>query len=311
MTVRKAIVTMAVGEAYAAEFDARVRRNWTVYADRHDYSLYVLGQPIDDRPGRSIHWQKLIVGLLPELRAFDFVVWIDADILINPRTAPCVVSQVSGDKIAVAEPWAAVSPAETVEQRHLTFAVKFLAETEGRAVRSYVRRSPEEWRLIKPSDKRPIAHSINTGMFVFRPALHSAFLSECYVKDYTDWPDGSFEQTPVSYELQANDMVEFVDGRFNAVWSQHAAVHYPFLFDRAFLDDHAPVARLCVNTFFHNNYFCHFAGHGGHAISKRMMAMVDQQAPHLLAALAPETWAERDALYADLDDGDEATRRSR
>ena len=45
--MKKAIVTMAVGEAYVQAFETHARPNWVRYADRHGYDLFVLTEPID------------------------------------------------------------------------------------------------------------------------------------------------------------------------------------------------------------------------------------------------------------------------
>lgn len=301
--MKKAIVTMAVGEAYVQAFETHARPNWVRYADRHGYDLFVLTEPIDTRSQRSIHWQKLLVGMLPEIKAYDVVVWLDADVIINARTAPCVVSQVTSDRIAVADPPERVSAAETVSERFLTFAIKFNTEIEGGVPAPlHVRKPRAELAYRPPGDLRAIERSINTGLIVFRPALHNAFLAKCYAKGHPDAADGSFEQTPISYELQAADMAEYIDGRFNATWAEYAAVHYPFLYDYAFINANQDLARKCVNVFYHNNYFCHFAGAGRHSITKTMLELVDQDAPHVMAALAPDFWARRGEVYADVEE---------
>ena len=302
MTRGKALVTMAIGEAYQQAFDRLCRPAWTRYADRHGYDLYVLTQPVDDGGARSVHWQKLLVGLLPDLAAYDFVVWLDADVLVNAHAAPCVVSHVDGERIAVARPLANVTSGEPVGERFNIMAVKFDRAVGGTGgTPYYVRKPPPENRLPGVQDGRRSAWSINTGLIVFRPARHKDFLAACYLGNTADAADGSFEQTPLSYALQADDMVEYVDPRFNAVWGEYAAVHYPFLFDFTFVNAHPHVARLCVNTFFHNNWFCHFAGAARHSITKQMIDMVDQDVPHVLAMLDPDLWADRHQVYGDFE----------
>ncbi|HXI99808.1 MAG TPA: hypothetical protein VNH44_01210, partial [Micropepsaceae bacterium] len=60
---RKAIVTLAIGAAYAERFEQLCRRNWAVYADRHGFNLIVIKEPLDTSERaqkRSPAWQKCL-----------------------------------------------------------------------------------------------------------------------------------------------------------------------------------------------------------------------------------------------------------
>ncbi|MCB2103005.1 MAG: hypothetical protein KDE22_19170, partial [Rhodobacterales bacterium] len=81
MARRKALVTLAIGERYVADFVRDARAGWQAYADRHGYDLYVLTEPIDAKATRALHWQKLLVGLVPGIRDYDHVVWLDSDVI--------------------------------------------------------------------------------------------------------------------------------------------------------------------------------------------------------------------------------------
>ena len=299
MARRKALVTLAIGERYVADFVRDARAGWQAYADRHGYDLYVLTEPIDAKATRALHWQKLLVGLVPGIRDYDHVVWLDSDVIINPHIAPCVVSQVDGDRIAVAETWDLITPTETMGRRFAQCSVWF--NTQVGAKRGPYDLTPrfDPAAPLTPDNQRPI----NTGLFVFRPAAHNAFLSEVYLKGYHNADDGSFEQKWLSYEFQAQDVVTYIDRRFNMTWGEYAALHYPFLFDQAFVSAHPRVAAQCVNTYYHNTFFSHFAGYRAHSITKGLLKVVSQDKEHVLQYLAPDFWRDRHAIFRGFDRG--------
>lgn len=301
----KAIVTMAIGEKYVEEFETLVRRNWERYAERHGYDLYVLTEPIDaagvnDR--KSVHWQKLLIAMLAPLQRYDHVVWIDGDVLINPYTAPCIVAQTTTDKIAVAEFISPVNAGETIGARFELFSRKFHHEVTGMVLLTEPEADIDDRSIdsVLSAGARRRA-LINTGVFVCQPKRHAEFLSRIYLAHDADAPDGSLEQTPFGQALFESDMVEFIDARFNMPWSLYAARYYPFLFDMDWLERNVDVATKCVNTFYHNNYFCHFPGHAKHAVTKQPIRWVDQDARHILEALSPKYWALRHQIFPGLD----------
>ncbi|MBT3238865.1 MAG: hypothetical protein HOL37_04185 [Rhodospirillaceae bacterium] len=297
----KALVTLAIGERYVDEFESQVSRSWRAYADKHGYDIIVLTDVIDkscDLSRKSLHWQKLLIGLVPGVSDYDHVVWMDTDILINARTAPCVVSaveQTGSDKIAVADYNSTLSPLEDTAERYYILDQLFRKNSTKIDVPPlHMEDVYKNLGYLKPVDKY-----INTGMFVFQPKRHNDFLSQCYAKYEADSADGSFENIPYSYELQAEDMAVFIDERFNMAWSKVVATHYPFLYLREFVMENPEVAVKCVNVYYHNAWFCHFAGHGQHPINKGLMEEVQQSANHVIEGLAPDLWKSLDLNFSD------------
>ena len=70
------------------------RPTWQAFCDRHGYQLVVLHEPLDTSLraiGRSMAWQKLICHEHPRLQGFDQLIWLDADIVVNPSAPdPCL-----------------------------------------------------------------------------------------------------------------------------------------------------------------------------------------------------------------------------
>ncbi|MHA1597602.1 MAG: hypothetical protein ACTSV1_02675 [Alphaproteobacteria bacterium] len=300
-THNKALVTLAIGDRYVDEFEQQVSASWRAYGERHGYDIIVLTDVIDtscDLSRKSLHWQKLLIGLVPGVSDYEHVVWLDTDILINPRTAPCIVSAVQktgSDKIAVADYASNISPVEDTSDRYYILDQLFRIGSRKIDVPPLVMTDVyRDLGYSAPADKY-----INTGMFVFQPKRHNDFLSQCYAKYEADSADGSFENIPFSYELQAEDMAVYIDERFNMAWSKYATTHYPFLYLLDFVKAYPDFAIKCVNVYYHNNYFCHFAGHGGHPINKGLMEEVSRDAGHVIDALDPDLWKSLEITFAD------------
>jgi hypothetical protein len=310
----KAIVTLAVGEEFVAAFLKTAAPTWKPYCERHGYDLIVLDRPIDpgfDPARKSLHWQKLLIGLLPQLKPYRRLVWLDTDILINYRQAPCIVAACPPERIGVVDISAPFHAADEVMNRYARYlALNYLLTR---------RRDPETPKAIITDGDLPayyrrfglperVERFINTGVMVFEPARHARFLAECYAKYERDFLD--FENTPVSYELQVNGLAHYLDPRFNLIWAQAAADHYPFLFNPEFLGQPGLV-RQCVNAVFRNGWFVHFAGGSRNPLIKGAAQKVDHAADSMPALVFPEEWMRRGEFLhlCRLEDLDEERRR--
>src|SRR3977135_1510492 len=93
LVAKNAIVTLAIGTAYSDRFEQLCRKNWTGYAERHGFDLFVIEEPLDSSERgtkRSPAWQKCLVLGVPGLAGYERVVWVDSDIVLNPA-APSIL----------------------------------------------------------------------------------------------------------------------------------------------------------------------------------------------------------------------------
>ncbi|MHA1597997.1 MAG: hypothetical protein ACTSV1_04680, partial [Alphaproteobacteria bacterium] len=257
----KAVVTLAVGDDHLAEFMGFAKATWEPYCQRHGYDLIVLTEPIDgqaDLDRTPIHWQKLLVGQMPGAERYDHMVWVDTDIVINHHLAPCIAGQLTGDRIGAIDASDEVHTRDefgNLKTRYTALNTMFVAKSTGvpdDAKIAITRAGIEDLYGYFGFDIET-PHFINTGVFVFNPARHNDFLLHIY----NNSSDQRYMDTVFSYELIGNDMVEFVDRRFNMLWPIECARSYPFLFDPEFMVDNPETVRMCVNTAFRNSYFLH------------------------------------------------------
>lgn len=300
----RAIVTLAVGDDYIAGFMKHARPTWEPYCAKHGYDLILLTDPIDpgcDFSRKSIHWQKLLIGSLPQLRDYRGIAWLDGDILINHRMAPCIFSEVTKGGIGVVDgsDWFYHSDDTfNIHSRYLVLNFFMKKSLGGKPPKGVPKVTVTDGDLAAYYRflglKGEASRMINTGVFIFEPAAHGDFLAEVYSKYDRDFMD--FENTPLSFELQDSGRAEYIDKRFNLVWSAAAAQHYPFLFNGDLLPNHDEVLRHCVNAAFRNSFFLHFASGANNPIVKGAFDMIDLEADSIVAMTFPELWEQRDAF---------------
>jgi hypothetical protein len=104
--MRKAIVTLVIGDSYRALFDRTARANWKTYAEKHRLAPVVFDKPLDMSPraaARSPAWQKCLILEQPQVQPFDQVVWTDSDINISVTRAPNVFDGVPIDHVGTVD----------------------------------------------------------------------------------------------------------------------------------------------------------------------------------------------------------------
>ena len=89
----KCMVTILIGDYFKDFWRRHSRQTWLEYAERQEYDIVIIDDYIDDSEfgkSRQPHWQKCLTLEHERVKAYDHVVWVDADILINFHTALCV-----------------------------------------------------------------------------------------------------------------------------------------------------------------------------------------------------------------------------
>ncbi|MEM7120954.1 MAG: hypothetical protein AAF563_06745 [Pseudomonadota bacterium] len=271
----KAIVTFAVGKATTDMFNDYVHESWKRYAFRHGYELIVLDQPV--RPDalteeRPIVFQRLVLFEHPEVGRFDDVVYVDADIIINYRDAPCIVSQHGGGGIGMTATDFDRGYVDPVE--HTAFAGRMAqagqaepGENSEKALKQLVL---QNLQTIDPAWQRAVF--MNAGVLVLNQQRHADFLVDVFDRYNDDVIYPGAEQTILTYELLRSGNHTQLQDAYNRYWVQVRAGHYPFLLTG---DASPDLRRQCVTAALCNSYFLHFAGP---ADVKDDMPLVDLQA---------------------------------
>lgn len=249
----KAIVSVQIGEACQSEWERMFRQSWEGYAAKHGYDIVVIPDFIDPSANarqRSPNWQKLLICRDPRVAQYRSVVWLDSDVLVNYHTAPCIVSQWSGEKIGI------------VSERESLCNVLGANETLYERYRSFLgpyRHMEERYELSGlPNDAGDYS---NTGVFVIEPARHAEILEYIYA-NYQETPHTAKEETPFSYHIYKHGLAERIDPRFNRLWCYEMIRNYPVCIWPSIRKtiEGRTMLGLCVNMAWHNAWFTHFTG---------------------------------------------------
>ncbi len=284
--MRKALVTVLIGETYQRQWRERFSPTWQAYAARHGYDIVVIDDYIDPSPmarARSPHWQKCLILEHPKVRGYDRVVWVDADVLINPYRAPCIVAATPPGKVGAVSHnrcyRRSANTIATVEDRynHMLGATSGAPQGKGMA-------PAELYRHLGLADG--VDDMVNTGVLVLEPA-HAPLLRQVYDTGQ-EAPLSSFEMMPLCHALFSADAVAFLDDAFNVIYPFEITTHYAWAM-------HAAATQrdwvLATNNIWINSYFLHFTS----GSLRDHAAMVVVQAGGLDALALAMDWLARRA----------------
>lgn len=270
----KAIVTLAIGKKYQERWQAICQKNWSQYAEKHDYDIVCISESLDESnraKTRSPAWQKCLILGHEKVKKYHQVVWVDSDILMNPY-APCIVSQVSESQKVGAVNMFSGPLSETFPSASAKF--ESLADRSQSFWNWPFKTGKEFYSNVSLSDN--FSEVVQTGVMVLSPKVHRDALE--YVYHTYEHQDGqAFEMECLSYELVKANLVNWLDHRFNRLWIECILRDYLFLLPpessknkimrrgqkylRRFSGiSNKTLTNCCVNTALINNYFLHFAG---------------------------------------------------
>ena len=248
--VKKAIVTLAYGPDkpfYNDYFIPTLR----AYAQKYNYDFYCLDELPDKRIDRSspvelVQLQKLLICSDDWTLKYDFLVWMDSDMIININQAPDVIEGIPEGKIGC------------VNERKM-FKYEF---------------SQKVWERWRPDLNQSTGKDyykaygypdgfddqFQGGVYVFQPKYHSQFLKDVYNKYVPAIINGdkkNGDQGVIGYEAMKLGLEYWLDERWNMVWVLYRFLLYPFLNNR----DHTSLLREALKNVYDLGYVLHMAGH--------------------------------------------------
>lgn len=228
------IGVISIGTSYLAEFERLFKPSVSAYCARNGYDLKVFSDfldPVRKHP-HTISFQKCLVA--DQLRDYDLVIVLDADIYIEAYAPPIHTLELNG-KIGIVNEVAQSRPEEYEKMVIIGFADH-----------------PKQYYNLAGFDLTT-DKILNTGLIVCEPAKHADYLKtiyETYVDRSIGHPRGfHYEQACIGYELQKDDSYSVIPNLWNYIYV------------------HTQMTRQPVQS-----YFLHFAGLRGNERETAVLA---------------------------------------
>ncbi|HEV2161348.1 MAG TPA: hypothetical protein VGR52_03810 [Stellaceae bacterium] len=243
--MKKAIVTLNIGQQYQTTWRNICRKGWQAYCERHGYELVNLDKRLDpsDRANkRSPAWQKLLILSQDWSAGYDRIVWVDSDIVIN-ATAPDVIDDTPEGKIGCTDEFAY----PTVKDHKAIMTSGRIHLTSGDATAFHT-------CVGLPA----ASHIVQTGVMVLSPKHHRELFEHVYSTYEDPGTDRYYEMRFLSHEVQKANLQHWINPKFNAllIWLALADI---------VKTGRQPTNKLEMGYFlmeqFFRNFFIHFGGH--------------------------------------------------
>ena len=231
------LITLAIGDKYLQIYNLLFRKSQEEYARRYGYDFKIITNFLSSNTDLStphphlISFQKILVCSQPFSSKYDYIIFIDADIIIN-KNAPSLHNIIDyGDKIGIVDEYSQPTP-------KLRIQLQKQNNWEDNATDYYKLAG-----LDLHTDK-----VLNTGVLVMQPAKHAGFLLDIYNKYARMAINHSrgfgYEQSCIGYELQKTNNYVLLDNKWNALWVLYR--------DTKWYTD--------LQEMYNSNYLIHFAG---------------------------------------------------
>lgn len=229
------LITIAIGQKYLEDYNNLFYKSQKNYALKHGYDFKVITEFLDKKLQHrsTISFNKILVCNQEWSDDYDFIIFIDADILININSPPIHNFIDYEGRIGIIDEYSQPS-----KKRRLNIQKRMGWEVC----------ASDYYKLCNFNINTNMV--LNSGVLVLQPKLHKQFLKNIYDKyviQSISHPRGfHYEQSCIGYEIQKNNLFKILDNKFNAIWSLTR------------IDN---INNITLNTFFDENYFIHFAGH--------------------------------------------------
>lgn len=234
------LVTICIGEKYLKEYNKFFKPSQENYAKKCNYDFKILTDYIKEpKHPFLIYLNKILVCDYQWDKEYDYIIFVDADIVINENTPPIHNEYNFGDKIGVVNQSQPTLQARIELQKNIGYEV-----------------TARDYYKLKSNHDIKTAHIINTGVLVLQPKKHKLFLRNIfdtyYQKNINNFPKvfAHYEQSVIGYEIQKNNMHFFMNMKWNALWANNK-----YFFNTM------KKQLLTLQEFHDDNYFIHFAGH--------------------------------------------------
>lgn len=255
------LATIAIGEQYLQPFMKYAYHTWEMYCHRHDLGLILFDDHLiakSDPKFKNPYWQKFLIG--EALNSANFqtnnVCCLDTDILISP-IAPNIFANRNESKVGLVSLRQNLAYSYDLSLRRMAFFRN----------RFYDSKYPLDSSLFISLDGLyemagldPQEDEACSGVFVFSCQNHGMLLKNYYLSfDQSVMErDGGGEQIFLNHFVQSQGLVEWLEYRYQTMWTYEMANKYPFLYSEN--KDNFVLIKECIEASLFGTYFLHFAG---------------------------------------------------
>jgi hypothetical protein len=255
------LATIAIGEQYLQPFMKYAYHTWEMYCRRHDLGLILFDDHLiskSDQNWKNPYWQKFLIGdyLSNQKLGIRSVCCLDTDILISPL-APNIFENRDETKVGLVSLRKNLAYPYEGSLRRMAFLRNRYFDQSYPLDSSLFVSIDGLYEMIGLDAQDDEACS---GVFVFSCELHGANMSKffnSFDKSVMD-RDGGGEQIFLNHFVQSKGLVEWLEYRFQAMWTYEMANKYPFLYKDKGQD--LSLIKKCIEASLFTNYFLHFAG---------------------------------------------------
>ena len=207
--IKCCLVTICIGDKYLNEYNKLFKASQEKYAKKCGYDFKVIIDFISNTRHRNvINMNKWLVCDLEWSNNYDYIIFIDADIIINENTPPIHNFYDFGEKIGVVNQSQPTLQARLETQKHRGFEI-----------------TAKEYYKKHTGLNIDTQHIINSGVIVFQPKIHKNYLKDLVIK-YEPYiikqPSNKHKDQPFfGYQLQLDNMYYFMDMKWNAIWANN------------------------------------------------------------------------------------------
>lgn len=225
------LATIAIGDKYVQQYNLLFRSSHENYAKKHGYDFKVVTEYLDKNLCHvdAITFNKILVCSQEWSKQYDYIVLVDADVLININSLPIHKSIDFENCIGIVN-----------EYSQPTSEIRLKIQD----VMGWESNAREYYKLAQLNIDTKMV--FNTGVMVFQPKIHSEFLDNiynAYVSKSINHPRKyHYEQSCIGYELQKQRKYKLLDNKWNIIWSLYK------------------MTGAHLEEVFKQNYFIHFAG---------------------------------------------------
>lgn len=228
------LVTIAIGSKYLDIYKKRFYESQRKYAQKCGYDFKVITNFLDKtiQQKSTISFNKVLVCSQPWSSQYDFIIFVDADIIININSPPIHSYVDYGNCIGIVDEFS-----QPTKERRLK-----IQQNNG-----WESTATEYYKLCGFDLETDMV--FNSGVLVLQPKIHGDFLQNIYdkyIRQSISHPRGfHFEQSCIGYEIQKKNIYKVIDNKFNALCA---------------LISQDNVENINIDIYMNQNYFIHFAG---------------------------------------------------